>query len=231
MKKIKIFMVALAFAVCAMFASCNSCSNSRDIPANNDITYPVAGLNVEHVTATDFEYMTANYGDDFRWYECCIDAKDWIDESDTFYVNGIANVFYKVYLDEGGKSGTAKVYLLAHVGDTFTCDSTEGIWVGDEPMNDYNPMTIDFAHVYDTMMKANCVKPHSRHCVLRKELGPLDAAPQYIFGNQDCQVYVDAKTGNVTPDNPVFPVDANDVPVDRSTNDSIIKALGYAFTW
>jgi hypothetical protein len=229
MKKLKSIFMVFALTLCMVFSACNGCSQKND--SANDCTYPVAGLNVERVTATDFEYMTANYGNDYRWYECCIDAKDWIDESDTFYVNGIANVFYKVYLNEDSTSGTAKVYLLAHAGDAFTIDSTEGIWVGDEPMNEYNPMTIDFAHAYDAMMITNCVKPHSRHCVLRKELGPLNAAPQYIFGNQECQVYVDANTGKVNLDNPVFPVDANKIPVDRSDNDNTLKKLNYVFNW
>ena len=229
MKKISSIFMILALAVCMMFTACNGCSNKNN-PVN-DTTYPVAGLNVEQITATDFQWMTTHHGDDFRWYECCIDAENWMDESDTFNAIGVANVFYKVFTDEDGNPITAKVYMLAHVGDTFTCDSTEGIWVGDEPMNDYNPMTVDFAHAYDNMMKADCVKPHSRHCVLRKELGPLDATPQYIFGNQECQVYVDAKDGSVNLDNPVFPVDSNEVPADRSNNDSTLKALGYVFSW
>lgn len=229
MKKITSVFMMLTVAMCIMFTACNGCGQKNE-PVN-EITYPVAGLNVERVTATDFEYMTANYGDDYRWYECCIDANDWIDESDTFYVNGIANVFYKVYLNEDSTSGTAKVYLLAHVDNEFTCDSTEGIWVGDEPMNEFNPMKVNFTQAYDAMMRANCIKPHSRHCVLRKELGPQDAAPQYIFGNQEAQVYVDTQNGSVNVDNPVFPVDANDIPVDYSENDSTLKKLGYAFSW
>ena len=61
---------------------------------------------------------------------------------------------------------------------------------------------------YEKMMNANCPKPHSRHCVLRREVGPIaDINPQYIFGNDQMQVYVDAMTGEVRTNNPVFPED------------------------
>ena len=40
-------------------------------------------------------------------------------------------------------------------------------------------------------METNIVKPHSQKVVLRRELGPIDANPQYIFGNTHEHVYVD----------------------------------------
>ena len=56
-------------------------------------------------------------------------------------------------------------------------------------------------------MEANCPKPHSKKCTLRKELGPngADVNAQYIFGNSEQQVYVDAVTGKVSLTNPVYP--------------------------
>ena len=40
--------------------------------------------------------------------------------------------------------------------------------------------------------------------VLRKQVGPVDANPQWIFGNLHSQIYVDAVTGAVSKDNPAF---------------------------
>ena len=66
------------------------------------------------------------------------------------------------------------------------------------------------------MYEANIPKPHSKNVVLRKEIGSLDANPQYIFGNSQAQVYVDAVTGEVRGYNPAFPENAQ---------------LNYAFSW
>ena len=66
---------------------------------------------------------------------------------------------------------------------------------------------VSFKEAYNKIMATNYPKPHSRHVVLRKEIGPQDANPQYIFGNSQAQIYVDAVTGDVTDKNPAFPAD------------------------
>lgn len=216
MKKILgIFMMA----ICLMFASCNSCQRSE----KDAMTYNVTGVDVEEAIMLDNEVMTARFGEDYRWLESQIDATNWMDETDTFDVKGVANIFAALI-----DSNTMMVYMYLHTQDTFVCDSTQGLWVGDEPMNEFNPMLVNFACAYNKMMEANIVKPHSRHCVLRKEVGPIEKEPLYIFGNQDAQVYVSTKDGSVTATNPVFPADSNEAPAN---NDSILEALGYAFSW
>lgn len=216
MKKIfSIFMMA----VCLVFASCNSCHRSE----NDTMAYNVTGVDVEKAIMLDNEAMTVRFGECYNWLESQIDATNWIDETDTFDVKSVANIF-SALID----SNTMMVYMYLHTQDTFICDSTKGLWVGDDPLNEYNPMTVNFAKAYDSMMKANCVKPHSRHCVLRKEVGPVSIEPLYVFGNQEAQVYVSTKDGKVTTENPVFPGGETD---NDGSNDSILEALGYAFTW
>lgn len=200
MKKILIFMMVAFLAIFTV--SCSSCHRGND-GANEGLTYDVTGLNVEEMNNLDFEYMTANFND-FRWLECCIDAENWMDESDEFNVKGVANIFSVVEMALDSMSGTMTIYLIAHTADTTICQSKEGLWVGDDPMNKFVPFNVDFAHAYNAMMMANCVKPHSKHCVLRREVGENDIEPIYIFGNQDAQVYVSTETGNVTTINPAY---------------------------
>ena len=69
---------------------------------------------------------------------------------------------------------------------------------------DKEPIKITFAEALEKLNQVNFPKPHSRYCVLRKEVGPKDANVQYIFGNSKAQLYVDAVTGEVTDLNPVF---------------------------
>ena len=217
----KIFTIMMVAFLAVFTVSCSSCHREKNLGANEGLTYEVTGLNVEKTNALDNEYMTANFGD-YRWLECCIDGEDWMDESDVFNVKGIANIYSVVEYAPDSMSGMMYVYLIAHTADTSVITMKEGLWVGDEPMNEYNnPFKVDFAHAYDAMMKANCVKPHSRHCVLRKEVGEIDVEPIYIFGNQDAQVYVNTETGNVTTTNPVYK--------EHGYEDNF--RLNYAFTW
>ena len=45
---------------------------------------------------------------------------------------------------------------------------------------------------------------HTKHLVLRKQLGPNATNPVYIFGNNQGLIFVDAKTGRLTHDSPAF---------------------------
>lgn len=65
-------------------------------------------------------------------------------------------------------------------------------------------ISLTFKEAYQKIMEINFPKPHSKQCVLRKPLGPIDCHPQYIFGNIRSQLYVDAITGGVTDKNPAF---------------------------
>jgi len=198
----KLLLCAL---VCAMFigvTSCNSCKkNETNVEAKVDTT-----LVVENIISTDREAMTLQYDSAYRWYETCITVKDFFDGDSVGepVVMGVSNIFQYV-VDQDSTSADIQVVLYTHVKDTCVVEARPGFWVGDMILNN-EEIKLTFVDAYNKMMQANCVKPHSRQCVLRKELGPiLGVNPQYIFGNVQRQVYVDAVTGNVTDKNPVFP--------------------------
>lgn len=203
------FLMSLVVCLMMAFTSCNSCSNTnKQLNETEELTYPVTGLDVNYINGSDISWMGMHYADkDWRWLECCIDMEDFIDEADTCNVVAVANIFeYIDIVDTVTGSWRPIVILRAHVADTMVMEEKIGLWVGDDPMNEYNPMNIDFSQAWNQMMMANCVKPHSRHCVLRKEVGPIGGIdPIYIFGNSDAQVYVMSNTGEVTTTNPLFP--------------------------
>lgn len=208
MKKFSIFIMSLVLCLSMAFTSCNSCSNNNKLNEAEELTYAVTGLDVNYINVSDIDWMGMHYPDvEWNWFECCIDMEDFINEADTCNVIAVANIFSFIQiLDTVTGSYQPTVILRAHVGDTTVTEIREGLWVGDDPMNDYNPMEVDFAHAWNYMMMTNCVKPHSKHCVLRKEVGPVGGVdPIYIFGNQSAQVYVMSNTGEVTTTNPVFP--------------------------
>lgn len=216
MKKIFMMMMAVMFSLIIGFSSCNSCKNSQVAPVDStvvdsaaidsaavDSTINEAVFVVENIVSTDRQSMYLNYGGDYRWFETCILMKDFLDSEDCDgTIAGLSNVFQVVR--EEGKTADVHVILYAHTPDTTTVEVKEGFWVEDMPMNN-EAIKVTFKQAYDKMMQANCPKPHSKHCVLRKQVGPVEANPQYIFGNTHAQVYVDAITGAVSTSNPAFP--------------------------
>lgn len=212
MKKI-IFCLAFMMMLMMGFSSCTSCNGNKVAPVepvdttevvvSND-SVEVAPLVVERLFTTDRQDMYTNYAKDYRWFESCVLLKDYLDSEDCDgTISGVSNIF-QVVTERADGGADVNVVMFAHTPDSTVCEVKVGFWVEDLPMND-EAITVTFAQAYELAMKANCPKPHSRHCVLRKQLGPVDANPQWIFGNARAQIYVDATTGNVTTENPVFP--------------------------
>ena len=202
MKKI-IFVIA-AIATLALTA-CSGCGSKKAEPGVNDSAKVVAQagkLNVDHVIATDRQAMFAKLGSgDYRWYEAQITFTDFLDGENPGEIEKIVDVFQVI--DQHGKSADVTVWYFTHTPDTTTITSDAGFWLEDIPLND-EAIKVNFANAYERVMAANYPKPHSRHCVLRKEVGPKEANPQYIFGNVRAQLYVDAVTGDVTDKSPSF---------------------------
>lgn len=216
MKKISLFLMGLILCMGMMFTSCESCNRETNEPAVEETAmdsidsvnyvYMIdsAELNLENAIAMDREYMFLNYGGNYRWFESCVLLKNYLDEENDGSIAGISNVFQVVNESENGAD--VFVVLIAHTPDTTAYDLRHGFWVEDCPMND-DTIAITYAQAFELMNQVNCPKAHSKNCVLRKPLGPQDCNPQYIFGNVDSQVWVDATTGEIRESNPAFPED------------------------
>lgn len=193
---IKFFSIGLA---CLMLFGVSSCKNKKEVVP---IDVPAVTLNVEHSIATDREDMFLNYNEDYKWFETCVLLKDYLDsDSTTSAVAGITSIFQTI--TEKNEGFDTHVIMFVHTEQSNGVEIKDGFWVEDFPLNDAE-ISVTFEEAYNRLMEANLPKPHSKHCVLRKELGPKAANPQYIFGNNQYQVYVDAATGEVTDVNPVF---------------------------
>lgn len=198
MKKLVLFAL-----ICAVFMGITSCDKTKK-SANNLEQKGDTTLVVENLISMDRQAMSLNYAKDYRWYETCITVQDYFDSENASkpIVTGVSNIFqYLVDADE--HSADVQVVMYTHVKDSAVTEAKSGFWVGDEPMNDVE-IKLTYIDAYNKMMVANMPKPHSRQCVLRKELGPKDVNPQYIFGNVKAQIYVDAVTGAVSDHNPVY---------------------------
>ena len=201
----KVFFTCIMFYLAFVLASCNGCKNKNVEPKQDDMNVS-AELVVENLVSMDRQDMFANYSQNYRWFETCILLEKFLDEEDCDgTVAGVSNIFQAV--EEKGTGADVFVVMFSHTPDTSSVEVAHSFWVEDEPMND-EVIKLTFKDAFDRVMQTNSPKPHSRHVVLRKELGPIDANPQYIFGNQQAQLYVDAVTGEVRDTNPVYPAEA-----------------------
>lgn len=209
MKKLLIAAVAAVLVFTACEKQKKEAAPAAETTTDNKTVVAVTNvkataLNVEHVIATDKQAMFTQFNKDYRYFESQITLKNFMDgENASAEVAEINNVFQVVDITENQKSADVHVVMFNHVGDKTEKTVINSFWMEDYPLND-EAIKVTFEQAFDKMMKANIVKPHSRKCTLRKEVGPKDANPQWIFGNSHAQVYVDAVTGDVSGINPAF---------------------------
>ena len=192
----KKFYFIFTFIVMFCAISC-TCSKQEEVKEQ---------IKVEDLVSTDYAYVDSLYNH-YRFYEVTAKFENYFDSESTNGNIEAVNSVFQVITQIDSTSADSHVLTFIHIaGQKDTLIVEHGFWVENFPMND-EKIELTFEEAYNKMMSANCVKPHSKMCVLRKEVGPIDTNVQYIFGNQQAQVYVDAVTGNVSLNNPVFPVE------------------------
>ena len=202
-------MLSTFFCVMMSLTSCNKCTSEtsteqtdvESVDTVNTVT-EVADLVVENLISLDRQSMYNKVGDDYRWYETCMRLENFLDEDNDGTLAEVVNVFQGIISRENGYD--TKVYKFQHFADgTYAEDSVIGFWIEDFPMNE-EAIKVTYKEAYDNLMAVNMPKPHSRYVTLRKQVGPVDANPQYIFGNLRETVFVDAVSGEVFDYNPAF---------------------------
>ena len=198
-------MLSTFFCGMMSLTSCNKCTNETstdqtDVESVDDSQ--VVELNPEHLIALDRQAMYNKVGGDYRWYETCMRLENFLDEDNDGTLAEVVNVFQAII--QRGEGFDTKVYKFQHFADgTYAEDSVIGFWIEDFPMNE-EAIKVTYKEAYDNLMAVNMPKPHSRYVTLRKQVGPVEANPQYIFGNLHETVFVDAVTGEVFDYNPAF---------------------------
>lgn len=210
MKKTFYIFSVMLFAFFSLgFYSCN-CSNNKSTPDN-----VVAELNFENTTNLDKQFMFTNYGGDYRWFETYVVLNDFLDSEQCDGSFDTLSTVFQILAEKSPTSADVQVFIFTHQGDSTDVDIQHGFWMEDEPLNN-DAIKVTYKQAFEKAIQSNLPKPHSRNCVLRKPIGPQDCNPQYIFGNLETQIWVDATTGDVRNSNPAYPDNLN---------------FKYAFTW
>jgi len=204
MKKFLLIFFAIAMIMSA--TSCNMCSKSDG--KNGDASGMVLTdtTTVEQVVASDIQAMSDKYADTaYCWFETSITMKNFMDSDNASpELEEVCNTFQTYDIQE--KSCDTYVIIYTHNAAECAMNSIHSFVLDDHPLTK-SDILLSFNDAYNKMMSSNYKKPHSRKCVLRKESGMKDCDAQYIFGNTEAQLYVNAKTGEVSDKNPAYPAE------------------------
>jgi hypothetical protein len=195
MKKFLVFLMGIMLMIGVSACTCSQQKKTSEPEA--------AELVVENVISLDRQAMNLAHGGDYRWYETGIQLKNFLDEENDGAIDLVVNVFQVVEQYDSTSFDTF-VYKYQHFSDgSVNEEGVHGFWVEDYPLEN-EAIKVTFKEAFEKVQEVNLPKPHTRQVVLRKQVGPVDANPQWIFGNLRSQIYVDAVTGAVSKDNPAF---------------------------
>ena len=157
---------------------------------------------VESYIESDMEYVRENYGNTFVWYETEILYTNYLDEENDGTYQFIKSVYQYVDMSEDSISADVKVITIYHENDAVNIE-VEDTWYAECFDLRHSDINLTFRDAYNAIMSVNLPKPHTQYCVLRDQVGPVAANPQYIYGQG--LLFVDAVNGLVSEINPVFP--------------------------
>lgn len=198
------FILAFLMGLVMSFMSCTGCSSSKEDIKLQDSVVATTVLDVEHSIALDRQTMYVNYKDNYRWYETEILLPEFMDsDSVTSNPEMIVNVLQSIV--EKGNGADVWVHKFQHFKNgEIVHDSIQGFWIENYALND-EVIKLKYTEAWDRMMQTNFPKPHSRYVTLRNPIGPVAVNTQWIFGNIQEQIWVDAVTGDTKNSNPAFP--------------------------
>lgn len=156
---------------------------------------------VENTIKADMKAMEAKNKESFVWLETIILLNNYLNEENDGSFSEVVNVFQAI----DGTTFDPKVYKFQHFSNGINLqDSVDGFWIEDYPLED-SLITIPYDSAFVKIMNSNFPKPHSRNVILRNPMGPLETSPQWVFGNIQEQLWLNAKTGEIKNSNPAFP--------------------------
>lgn len=195
--------MVLLFSLMLSFQSCTNCSNqpTETVKAQTEM---VAGIDVDHAIAMDRQEMYMKFKDNYRWYETDMRLPEFLDaENVTSEPEILVNIFQSI--EEFDNGADTYVWKFQHFPDgTVAKDSIHGFWIENFAL-DEDSVKLNYKAAFERMMQANAPKPHSKNVVLRNPIGPVGVNAQWIFGNINEQLWVDAVTGDVRNSNPAYP--------------------------
>lgn len=155
----------------------------------------------EDLIASDQQYMKKNYGTDYRWYESSAVLFNYLDSENC---GGTIVELTNIFMIRSDKdSYDTNIIMFKHTIEGDEIQILPSHWVEEDVFIPYDKVDLTFKGAALKTKQVNS-RPHSKHVVLRKQLGPINENPQYIFGNNHGLLFVDSITGDVNYESPAF---------------------------
>lgn len=195
MKNSKPLISVLATVIASALIACAAvgCVHYEDTPKKI--------VSFDDCMRQDNDWMSHRYGNDYRWYGCGMLLKDYLDEDCDGTLVDLTNVF--MVRSDPGKSYDTNIIMLHHDSRGMGVYELKSRWVEEDVFIKKELVNVTLK---ESLIKAKSVKPvlHTKHVVLRKQLGPNDTNPQFIYGNNHGLVFIDARTCQAATDSPAF---------------------------
>ena len=155
----------------------------------------------EDLIASDQEYMKKNYCTDYRWYESSAVLFNYLDNENC---GGTIIELTNIFMIRSDKdSYDTNIIMFRHTIEGDEIQILPSHWVEEDVFIIPEKVNITFKEACLITKNSN-PRLHTKHVVLRKQLGPNDTDPQFIFGNNHGLLFVDASTGVLKYDSPAF---------------------------
>ena len=155
----------------------------------------------EDLIASDQQYMKKHYSTDYRWYESSAVLFNYLDSENC---GGTIVELTNIFMIRSDKdSHDTNIIMFRHTIEGDEIQILPSHWVEEDVFIPSNSVDVTFKGAVIKTKDAN-PKPHSKHIVLRKQLGPNSVNPQYIFGNNQQLIFVDSYTGELQYESPSF---------------------------
>lgn len=192
-------------------SSCNWFKNESENEIDNKTE-----ITIEDLVCEDTKYMVENYDTSFVYYETEIILNNFLDEECDGSFETVTNIFQTFADNDTLQKPT--VFMFIHEGDSTQIENVTGYWLEDIALRD-GDIVINYKDAYQKLIETNFPKPHAKTCTLRNEVGPCQSNAQYIFGDINSQLYVDAVTGEVLENSPAF--DCNNTETNENDEETV----------
>ena len=208
MKKF-IYLLALMFSM--VLTGCSSCQSDN---AKQDNEVAVASADYDGVVA-DFTAGTNNIialhkqtmfnlvkGKEYEWRNLQIMFNDVIkaENIDDLHITDITSVF--CYWD----NGPLVQFITSNVKKGMLIPTKiPDVWIEDSDMSNAE-IKLSAEDVLEKLKTWNGIIPPSKNMILRLPVGPRNCNAQWVIGNIEKVIFIDAVTGDITDWCPAFPI-------------------------
>jgi len=210
MKKI-VFLSLMMAIVTSMLVGCSSCDSKNPkqekevvVGGDYDGVVPEFTAGVSHIAAQHRQTMYRLCdGQQYEWRNLKVVFSDTINAKsiDDLKVVDVTSVFFY-----WNSEGPHVQYISSDVKKgTIIPNPIIDVWIEDDGLDDVE-IKLWPEDVLERLKEWNGVIPSAKCMILRRPIGPRDCNAQWVLGDIDDPIFVDAVTGYITTWCPAFPI-------------------------